>query len=323
MPDISTDAAGFTLRQLRTLAAVARHRSITAAARELHLSQPAVSMQLRELEVGWGLALHERIGRGIQLTAAGEELAACAVAVLDQLRATRERLDAMRGLATGVLRLGAVSTAKYLAPSMLAAFNERHPGIGVQFTVGNRGEMIERLAANDSDLVVMGRPPPELETESCAFARHPLVFIAAPEHPLAGRHAIPLAALAGERFLIREPGSGTRAAMESHFAEHGVAWEAAMEMSSNETIKQAVMAGMGLSFISAHTIALEVKTGRLAVLDVADTPVMRAWHILHLASKRLAPVAEAFYEDVSANGARLIDEALGLAGSALAAGRRR
>jgi DNA-binding transcriptional LysR family regulator len=306
MADVSRSLRNATLRQLRVFGAVARNLSFTAAAKELHLTQPAVSMQVKELEDACGAPLVERIGRGIHLTEAGAELAACAAGVAEQLRQTEERLDALRGLKKGLLRLGAVSTAKYFAPALLAAFQRAHPGVTVRFTVGNREEMIESLASNDADLVIMGRPPRELDTVAEPFATNPLVVVAAPDHPLARRRRIPLKRLAEETFLIRERGSGTRAAMERVFGDRGVAYRAGMEVASNETIKQAVIAGMGIAFLSAHTMALELRTRKLVVLDVAGLPIVRQWFVIHLQTKRLAPVAAAFRQFLIDHGARII-----------------
>ncbi len=306
MADASRSLRNATLRQLRVFGAVARKLSFTAAAKELHLTQPAVSMQVKELEASCGAPLFERIGRGIHLTEMGAELAACAATVAEQLRQTEERLDALRGLKKGTLRLGAVSTAKYFAPSLLAAFKRTHPDVTVRFAVGNREEMIRSLAANDTDLVIMGRPPRELETVAAPFAEHPLVIVAAPAHPLAKRRRIPLAKLARENFLIREQGSGTRAAMERVFKDRGLAYQASMEVASNETIKQAVIAGMGIAFLSAHTVGLELKAGKLVVLDVAGLPIVRQWFVIQLKTKRLSPVAAAFRGFLLDQGARII-----------------
>jgi DNA-binding transcriptional LysR family regulator len=306
MTDASRSLRNATLRQLRVFGAVARNLSFTAAAKELHLTQPAVSMQVKELAAACGAPLFERIGRGIHLTEAGAELAACAAGVAEQLRQAEERLDALRGLKKGQLRLGAVSTAKYFAPALLAAFKHAHPEVTVRFTVGNREEMIESLAANDADLVIMGRPPRELDTVAEAFATNPLVVVAAPGHPLAKRRRIPLKRLAEETFLIRERGSGTRAAMERVFGDRGVAYRTGMEVASNETIKQAVIAGMGIAFLSAHTMALELRARKLVVLDVAGLPIVRQWFVIHLQTKRLAPVAAAFRQFLVDHGARII-----------------
>jgi DNA-binding transcriptional LysR family regulator len=310
MTDISRTLRDITLRQLRTFRTVAARGNISAAARELHLTQPAVSMQLRDLEEACGLPLYERLGRGIALTAAGRELASAAGSILETLRSTQETLDSLCGLRTGVLRLAVVSTAKYFAPAILSAFSRNHPGIAVQLLVGNREEVIERLAANDCDLAIMGTPPAEVTTRAVEFAPHPQVIIAAPGHVLAGKTALSLKQLAGDSFVVREQGSGTRSAMEKFFARHGFDYRTAMEASSNETIKQAVMAGMGLSFMSRHTIALELAAGRLVILDVQGLPVVRAWYVLHRDGKRLSPAAAAFFAYLRDNGARCIEESL-------------
>jgi len=299
-----------TLRQLEVFLAVARRRSFTAAARDLRVTQPAVSMQVRELEAGCGMPLLERVGRRIALTEAGEELARGAERIASGLEQTRERLAALRGLRTGQLKLGAVSTAKYFAPALLAAFKRRYPGATIRFAVGNREEMTRNLAEGESDLVIMGRPPPEPETVAEPFARHPFVVVAPPSHPLAGRRRIPLRTLAGESFLIRERGSGTRAAMEEAFRAAAAGYETSMEASSNETIKQAVIAGMGVSFISLHTVGLELQAGRLVVLDVEGLPVMRDWFVIHLERRRLSPVAAAFRSLLLDDGARILAAAV-------------
>jgi LysR family transcriptional regulator, low CO2-responsive transcriptional regulator len=300
-----------TLRQLRVFAAVARYRSFTRAARELHLTQPAVSQQIKLLEEQAGLPLLEHIGRTIQVTAAGEELLRYAAQITDLLREAGEALAAMRGLKRGVLKLGAVSTAKYFAPSLLSAFAPAYPEVTIRFVVGNREEVIKLLASNEIDLVIMGRPPRELETIAASFAKHPLVIIASPAHPLANKRRIQLPQLSTENFVIREEGSGTRAAMEHVFKERGVSYRTSMEVSSNETIKQAVMAGMGLSFISKHTIMLELATGKLVTLNVAGLPVVRDWFVIHLRDKKLSPIAAAFRNFLLENGATIMKKALG------------
>lgn len=304
------DLRRVTFRQLRVFAAVAHRLNVTAAARELHLTQPAVTMQVKQLESACGAPLFERTGRRTRLTENGAELAHCAMQATELMRETEERLDALHGLRKGLLKIGAVSTAKYFAPSVLAAFTSLYPGVTVRFSVGNREEMIARLAEDEADLIIMGRPPAEIETQAAPFARHPLVIIAPPSHALARKRRIRFARLAGERFLVREPGSGTRASMERVFAEHGLAVEGGMEVSSNETIKQAVMAGMGLGFLSAHTVGLELATRRLITLDVVGMPVMREWYVIHRKAKRLSPIASAFREFLLAKGAPLIAKAV-------------
>ena len=312
MPDMKSALRGVTLRQLRTFACVAQLGSFSAAARALHVTQPAVSMQIRELEQACGVALYERIGRRIGLTEAGREIARCAAGIVAELHQAEQYLGEIAGLTRGSLRLGAVSTAKYIAPALLAAFRREYPAVTVQLTVGNREDMVRLLAANDSDLIVMGRPPAGIDTVASVFARHPQIIVAPPDHPLARQVRIPLAQLATESFLIREPGSGTRAAFEALCAAHGLDCEPSMEASSNETIKQAVMAGMGIAFISAHTVGLELHTERLVALDVVGLPAVRDWYVIHLAAKRLSPVAQRFREFVLTRAERIIEETVGV-----------
>jgi DNA-binding transcriptional LysR family regulator len=301
-----------SLRQIRVFVAVAQQRSFTRAARELHLTQPAVSQQLKLLEAEVGLALFEHVGRGVHLTDAGQELLRYAQQVNEVLRSASESFAAMRGLKRGVLKLGAVSTAKYFTPSVLSAFTAEFPQVSIKFTVGNREEIIRQIADNEIDLVIMGRPPKELITTAEAFAKHPLVIIAPPGHPLANsKRRIPLKQLSGENFVIREPGSGTRASMEHVFKERGVIYRTAMEVSSNETIKQAVMAGMGISFISKHTVGLELAAGKLVLLNVSGLPLLRDWYVIHLRDKRLSPMTLAFRSFLLERGAQIIARTVG------------
>jgi LysR family transcriptional regulator, low CO2-responsive transcriptional regulator len=300
-----------TLRQMRVFTTVARQLSFTRAASELHLTQPAVSQQVKLLEAEVGLPLFEQMGRKVHLTAAGAELLRYADQLSDVLREASESIAAMRGLKRGVLKLGAVSTAMYFTPSLLSAFTAEYPQVTINFSVGNRLEAIAQLAGNDVDLVIMGRSPRELDTIAEPFARHPLVIIAPPAHPLAGKRRIRLKQLAGENFVIREEGSGTRASMEHVFRDRGVTFRASMEAGSNETIKQSVMAGMGISFISLHTIGLELQTGKLVVLDVVGLPMVRDWYVIHLREKRLAPIAAAFRSFLLERGAQIIAQAIG------------
>ncbi len=296
-----------TLRQLKIFEAVARHLSFSRAADELHLTQPAVSMQVRSLEDAAGLPLTEQVGKKIYLTEAGAELARHARVVSQQLREAEEALAAMKGLRGGLLNIAAVSTAKYFVPRLLAAFRAGYPEVELRLGVHNREAIVQQLADNEVDLAIMGRPPQELETVSEPFAENPMGFIAAPDHPLARLKRIEPQRLAEEVFLLREPGSGTRAAMERFLSEHGVLPQRTVEMTSNETIKQAVMAGMGVSFISERTIALELATGNIARLNVAGTPLKRQWFVVHRAEKRLLPAAEAFRRFLLKESSRLLD----------------
>ena len=300
-----------TLKQLRIFEAAARQLHFGRAAREMHLTQPAVSIQLKQLEVHVGLPLFEQMGRRMHLTHAGEELLRHARIVLQHLREAEEAIGALKGVGGGELHLAVTSTAKYFAPQLLAEFRRTHPEVKVRLTVSNREAVVHQLAENSCDLAIMGRAPGSLDTIAASFAKHPLAIIAAPEHPLARRRRVPLAELAGETFLIREPGSGTRNAMERAFAAHGFRPAETIEMSSNETIKQAVMAGMGVSFLSLHTVGLELAARRLAVLRVEGTPVMREWFVIHRERKRLSPAAAAFKEFLARRGSALVERVVG------------
>ena len=300
-----------TLRQLKIFEAVARHLSFSRAAEELHLTQPAVSMQVQALEDLAGLPLTEQAGKKVRLTAAGEEVARQARRIAEQLREAGEALAALKGVETGRLKIGVVSTAKYFAPSLLAEFRRRHPGVELQLTVNNRATIVRHLAENGIDLAIMGTPPTEFETVAKIFAEHPLVFIAAPDHPLADKKRIDPQRLAAETLLIREPGSGTRTALQRFLEEHHVTAGAMMELGSNETIKQAVMAGLGLSFLSEHTIGLERSVGRLVKLNIIGTPVKRQWRLVYRTDKRLMPAATAFVSFMDKEGSRLIAAQIG------------
>jgi DNA-binding transcriptional LysR family regulator len=284
-----------TFRQLRVFSEVARHGSMARAAAALHLTPPAVSMQIKEVESQVGLTLFDREGRAVSLSTAGEYFLVHAKRLLSELKDTENAMARFKKLERGLLTVGMVSTAKYFVPRLLALFRQEHRGIDVRLVVaGNRESLIERMDAGDVDLSVMGRPPKEIATRAEAFAAHPMVFVCPPDHPLLGVGHPPVSALAPYPFIVREHGSGTRAAMQQFFAERRFEPDITMEMSSNETIKQAVMAGMGVSFLSLHTIGLELGAGLIARLEVEDTPVMRTWNIVHLQSKVLSPAAEAF-----------------------------
>ena len=286
---------GVTLRQLRVFSAVARHLSFGKAADELHLTPPAISMQIKELEEQVGLPLFDRGGRSVALTVTGEYLLVYVRKILATLKDAEDAVARLSGLQTGRLTIGMVSTAKYFVPRLMARFRAEHPGIEVRLAIGgNREQLVALLQANEVDLAIMGRPPRELATRAEPFAVHPPVIVTPPDHPLVKAGHAPAAALADYEFLIREEGSGTRAAMEKFFADHRLAPRVAMEMTSNETIKQAVMAGMGISFLSLHTIGLELKAGLIAVPDIEGLPLAKRWYIVNTLAKTLSPAAEAF-----------------------------
>jgi DNA-binding transcriptional LysR family regulator len=284
-----------TFRQLRVFAEVARQLSFARAAERLHLTPPAVTMQVKEIESQVGFPLFDRSGRQVSLTTAGEYFLVYARRLLATLKDAEDAMARFRKLEAGMLTIGLVTTAQYFLPPLLVRFQHEHPGVEVRLRVGaNREALLEQLRAGEVDLAVMGRPPAELATRAEAFAAHPLVFVAPPGHPLGTVGHLPAQRLEAVPFVVREPGSGTRAAMEAFLRERRVTPLITMEMQSNETIKQAVMAGMGLGFLSLHTIALEAKHGLIQVLPVDATPVMRTWNLVHLLAKILSPAAEAF-----------------------------
>lgn len=282
-----------TLRQLRAFSAVARHLSFVRASTELNLTPPAVSMQIRELEEIVGLPLFDRGPRSVALTMTGEYLLVYVRRMLSTLKEAEDTMARLRGLQAGRVTIGMVSTAKYFLPRLLANFRAEHRGVEMRLTVGNREQLVKQLHDAEVDLAVMGRPPRELDTRAEPFAAHPHGVVASPEHALARAREIPPSALGLEEFIVREPGSGTRAAMEQFFREARIAPPQIMEMTSNETIKQAVIANMGLAFLSLHTAGLELRNELLVVLDVVGLPLVRRWHIVNLQAKPLSPAAEA------------------------------
>lgn len=285
-----------TLRQLKVFEAVARHLNYSRAAHELHLSQPAVSMQMKQLEGSAGMPLFEQAGKKISLTEAGREMQHHARRITQQLEEAAEALTELKDASRGRLQLTMISTAKYFAPKFVARFCRLHPGVTLKLDVCNRATLLERLTRNETDLVIMGHPPQDLDLILQPFAPNPHVIVAAPEHALARARRIALKRIAEETFLLREPGSGTRLLMERVFAEHGLTINSSMEIGSDETIKQAVMAGMGIGFLSSHTVQLELQAKRLVTLDVVGFPIVRNWYIVHRTDKRLSPVARAFKE---------------------------
>ena len=283
-----------TLRQMKVFESVARNLSYTRAAAELFLSQPAVSMQVRQLERQLGVPLFERLGKRVHLTEAGREVYQYSRSVAQQLDEMETLLADLKGLNSGRLRISVASTANYFVPNLLAAFHKRFPGVTVSLDVTNRETLIGQLSDNTVDLVIMGQPPASLDVDAQAFMENPLVVVAPPGHSLARGKSVPLKRLQEETFLVREPGSGTRIAMERFFTERGIRLKTGMEVGSNEAIKQSVQAGLGLGLLSRATIEQELTLKRLIILQVAEFPIMRHWYIVHRHGKRLPAAAEAF-----------------------------
>lgn len=287
-------ALNITIRQLKVFESAARHLSYTRAAEELHLSQPGVSMQIKQLEDMIGLPLFEQIGKKMHLTDTGREVYAYSQSIGHQLAELETVIDGLKGLEGGRLGISVATTASYFATRLLAAFSQHYHGVTISLDITNREALQRQLENNEPDLVIMGQPPEGVDVEAEAFMENPLVIIAPVGHELCGRKKIPLTEMAGESFVVRETGSGTRSAIARFFAEHNVAFQTGIEMSSNEAIKQAVEAGLGLGIVSIHTLELELETERLAILDVEDFPILRYWYILHRTGKRLSPAAQTF-----------------------------
>jgi DNA-binding transcriptional LysR family regulator len=294
------------MRQLRALAAVEKHHSVTAAAKQLHLTQPAVTLQIRNLQALAGLPLIQRTGDGMLLTDAGREVLALSERIEAAIASCETALEMMAGKTAGHISIGAVSTAKYFVPFAISGFSGLHPDIDIQLTIGNRQEISAALRGYDLDFAIMGRPPVDIDMKVHLIGDHPHVIIAPTAHRLARKSRLPLRELARETFLMREPGSGTRGLMEQLFESAGVHPKIGMAMSSNETIKQAVIAGLGIAFISAHTVATELDERRLVTLDVEGLPVVRQWFVLARKDKVLLPPAQAMLDFLSARGAEFL-----------------
>lgn len=282
-----------TFRQLRVFNEVARHLSFARAAESLHLTPPAVTMQIKELEGHVGMVLFERAGKKVSLTTAGEYMLVYARKILATIKDAEDAAARLQGAETGILTVGMVGTAKYFMMQLLSQFLQRHSGVELRLAIGNREQLLRMLQANEVDIAIMGRPPREMQTRAEPFAAHPHVFVCSPQHPLAQLGPIAAEELRTCDFIVREQGSGTRAAMEKFFADVRIEPRLKMQLHSNETLKQAVLANLGLGFVSLHTVGLEIRHGLIHVLQVQGTPVVRAWNIVHTRAKLLSPAAEA------------------------------
>jgi LysR family transcriptional regulator, low CO2-responsive transcriptional regulator len=312
-----------SFRQLATFHAVARLGSVSAAAEEMHLTQPAVSIQIGLLEESARTPLLQRNGRGIRLTEAGELLAGYAGRILELWREAGEEMATLQGVFSGTLRVGAVTTAEYLLPLLLVTFANQNPKVKVKLQAGNRDEIVRLLAGQEIDVAIMGRPPAELKTHSVAFAKHPMAFVASPTHPVMRERAPSIASIAATHLLVRERGSGTRSTIERIFKDAGVPLRIGSEMSSNEAIKQMCAAGFGVAFLSLHTCVLELETGVLQVLPMLDNPIERDWFVMHLASRQLPQVAAAFEQFLSEQAQAQVHRQMGHVGVSPARKARR
>lgn len=289
-------ARDVTLKQLRALTAIAETGSVSAAAERLHVTPPAVSLQLKQFEKLAGLDLFERTGKGLRPTEAGIEVLRAARRIDLLLTDCGEGLDNLKGMSKGSVRIGVVSTAKYFAPRALARFKQLNRDVEITLQVGNRTETIRALEAFEFDFAIMGRPPAGFDVAREMIGPHPHILIAPPDHRLVGKRGLTSADLSDEVFLLREQGSGTRELSQNLILEAGGNATSGMEMGSNETIKQAVMAGLGIAVISAHTTSVEIEEGRLAVLDVVGLPIERSWQVIRRTQKRLMPAGQALWD---------------------------
>lgn len=294
-----------TLRQLKVFESVARNLSFTRAAEELHLTQPTVSIQLKQLSDIVGLPLLEQIGKRIHLTDAGRELLKVCHDIFEGLSRFEMLVSDMKGVKAGKLRLAVITTAKYFVPRLLGPFCQRYPGIDVSLKVTNRERVLQRMADNEDDLYVLGQPPEQLDVAFEPFLENPLVVVAASRHPLAAEKRISPGRLEREQFLMRESGSGIRLATEQFFVQRGLKLKVRMELGSNEAIKHAVAGGLGIAVLSAHTLALERGSDELAILDVEDFPIRRHWYLAYPRDKQLSVVALTFLDFLRAEGKQL------------------
>lgn len=291
-----------TFRQLRLFLALADTGSVSAAARSLHVTQPTASMQLREVTESVGLPLYEVIGRKVYLTDAGRHLAHTARTIADEWERFGQQVNALQGLTQGRLRVAVVSTAKYFVPRLLGSFCEQHPAIEISLEVLNRDGVVQRLRDNLDDLYVMSQPPADIDLDDQTFLANPLVLIAPSGHALATRQRVALKTLQGERFILREPGSGTRLATDRHFARQGFEPRLKLELGSNEALKEAVAGHLGVGIVSRHALKGSELGRDLCILPVTGLPIRSQWHIVHPRAKRLSPIAQVFH-------AHLLDQA--------------
>ena len=295
-----------TLQQMRLFEAVARHGSITRAAEEVHLTQPSVSMQVKTLEEKVGMPLTEQIGKALHLTRAGEEVAAACRDILGRLSEMETALEDLHGEVGGPLSVAVVSTSKYFLPQLLGSFKRRFPKVEPRLQITNRETVLARLRDNVDDLYIMGQPPEEEAVIAEPFLENVIVFVARPDHPLVGRRSIPLSRIAEENVIRREPGSGTRQAVEKLFSAAGVDLPTHMEFDDSAAIKQGVISGLGVAYLSLHSLRLELAAGEIAVLDVEGFPLRRRWFAVHRKGKRLSNAARAFHDYLLAEGEREI-----------------
>ena len=297
-----------TLHQLKVFEAVARNSSFTRAAEELFLTQPTVSMQVKQLSKTVGMPLFEQVGKKLYLTESGKELFATCQDMFERMERFEMAIANIKGLKQGALRISAITTAKYVIPRILGPFCNRYPGIDVSLTVTNHQYVLEGLSSNRNDLYIVSHVPEDLDVQVKLFMENPLVVLAPKTHPLVGEKNISLERLAQEPFIMREPGSGTRRAAQGLFESHGISLKVRLDLGSNEAIKQAIAGGMGLSVLSKHTMALEGLTNQLAILDVVEFPIARNWYVIYPSGKQLSTIAQEFLDYLLNEGKQIAKE---------------
>jgi len=285
-----------TLHQLRVFETVARHGSFTKAAEELYITQPTVSSQVKQLAQAVGLPLFEQIGKQLYLTQAGRELSATCHDIFKQLDNFEMKVADLKGMKQGQLRLAVVTTAKYFVPRLLGSFCQKYPGIDISLQVNNHQEITRRIQDNQDDLYILSQPPEDLDLCTEPFLDNPLVVVARHDHPLAKQKNVSIKQLRGEAFIMREPGSGTRQAVQQLLEKHKVKVKVRLELGSNEAIKHAIAGGLGISVLSKHTLVLESLSKELTILDIQHFPIQRRWYVVYLGGKHLSVVAQTFLE---------------------------
>lgn len=283
-----------SLKQISIFETVARYESHTKAAEKLYITQPAVSMQMKQMEATLDIELFERRGKSIALTRAAQELRMYTGDIMQSCRRMEEHLEQLKGGQQGHLVISVTTTANHFTTRLLSDFSKTYPQVKISLDVTNRQKILTQLTNYEPDHVIMGEPPKGLNLDSETFMDNPLVVIAPADHPLCGKKNISMDEILKEQFVSRERGSGTREAIERHFKEFEKHCVSSLEMSSNEAIKQAVAAGFGLGIVSLHTIALELKSNYLTVLDVESFPILRHWHLVTHKQKTMSPVAKTF-----------------------------
>jgi LysR family transcriptional regulator, low CO2-responsive transcriptional regulator len=297
-----------TFHQLKVFEVTARRGSFTRAAEELFLTQPTVSIQMKQLTKAVGLPLFEQVGKRLYLTEAGKELLSTCQDIFERLEQFEMTVSDLQGLQRGQLRLSVITTAKYVIPRLLGPFCQQYPGIDVALIVTNHEHILERLRDNLDDLYIPSQMPENMDVHCHPFLENPLVVMASRNHPLAGEAHIPIESLNNEPFIMRELGSGTRHAVEQLFESHNISIKVRLELGSNEAIKQAIAGGLGISVLSRHCMALEGEGGQIALLDVEHFPIQRHWNIVHPKGKNLSVVARTFFKYLQTDGKRVLQE---------------